>query len=52
MSERSYDLDAMQEHIEFLTKQMELLTEQTKNIERTADGILSQYEGQGAEKFL
>lgn len=52
MSERSYDLDAMQEHIEFLTKQMELLTEQTKNIQRTADGILSQYEGQGAEKFL
>lgn len=52
MSERSYDLDAMQEHIDFLTKQMESLTEQAKNIERSAEGVLSQYEGQGAEKFL
>lgn len=41
----------MQEHIDFLTKQMESLTEQAKNIERTAEDILSQYEGQGAEKF-
>ncbi|WP_078325934.1 WXG100 family type VII secretion target [Mycobacteroides salmoniphilum] len=52
MAERSYDLDAMQEHIDLLTKQMESLTEQAKNIERTAEGVLSQYEGQGAAKFL
>ena len=51
MTERRYDLPAMREFIDFLNKQKTELTDTGMKVQRTAEGVLSQFQGQAAEGF-
>jgi len=51
MTERRYDLDAMQAFVDLLDKQIAAVTEHSADVERTAEGVLSQFTGATADSF-
>lgn len=51
MTERKYNLGEMGEFISFLTKQETALKDAAQQVKQTAEGILSQYTGEGADAF-
>ncbi|WP_157897300.1 WXG100 family type VII secretion target [Mycobacteroides franklinii] len=51
MAERQYDLQAMGDFVAFLARQIDELKDHAKGAQRTADGVLEHYKGEGADGF-
>ncbi|AMU72314.1 WXG100 family type VII secretion target [Mycobacteroides abscessus subsp. bolletii] len=51
MTERKYNLGEMGEFISYLSKQETVLKDAAQQVKKAAEGILSEYTGEGADAF-